>query len=333
MASLAYPLGCLQQPVCIRHAAAMTRVARAAVWVCALAAKVRRAPVSFSVGVSAVVSLALFLWSFWPVVPLAHRPGFLEAARFLDAHASSGTFVVVWPPHFASALDALPPGLQAADAVPQEEPGNRRYTQLWLVGPRGFSSPPELASLPAPRRQSFGDVELAAFRYPDKTRVLFDLRRDLASTVVRLEGGAKTLACDQPLAPGGWACPGRPSWNRVYPVTLTAAGQPYASVWAHPVSRRTLVLDLGERTLGSRIELQAALDDRALARGAADVQVVLEVGDQSFSLLRSNQRGIAELAVPTEPGSTRIVRLRISTANDGRRHLGVNLRLLTEAQL
>jgi hypothetical protein len=268
-------------------------------------------------------------WSHRPVTPLTRRPGFAEAAVHAAAHADAGTFVVVWPPHESAALAALPATLHAADAVPEEPARSRRWTRILVLGAAGFASPPELAAAAAEPRQRFGDVELAPFAWAAGDRVLFDLRTDLGRARVRLTGAAGDLACDAPRDGGGFGCPGRPEWNRVAPERLRVLGEDWPCVWAHPVADHVLVLDLGTVQLGDRLELEAALSDAAASTpGGAPVQLELAIpGVATKVLWRSNQAGIERLVVPT-PHVTAPVRLSVRTAYDGRRHLGVNLRIV-----
>jgi hypothetical protein len=110
---------------------------------------------------------------------------------------------------------------------------------------------------------------------------------------------------------------------------LKADGRDWPAVWAHPVSGRELVIDLGRRKLWDRVEVEAALHDKVTGGQRATVAIGLEVeGIGSRRLVRTDARGVVKATLPTPRGQTAPVRLRITTANDGRRHLGVNLRIL-----
>jgi hypothetical protein len=106
-------------------------------------------------------------------------------------------------------------------------------------------------------------------------------------------------------------------------------GRDWPAVWAHPVDGRELLIDVGPRELWDRVEVEAALHDNATGGRRATVAVDLEVeGIGSRRLLRTDVRGVVRTALPTPRGQTAPVRLRITAASDGRRHLGINLRIL-----
>jgi hypothetical protein len=267
--------------------------------------------------------------SFWPVTPLAEQAGFDEAVAWLVRETDPQSLVVVWPPEQARALAALPPGLRAADAVPAVPAERRQFLTLHVLGPAGFASPPELRDATPVDRRRFGAVEVGYWRYAGNDRVDFDLRAGLAETIVRLDG-PEGVACNQARPDGGFACPGRPEWNHVAPTSLRVDGEEWPCVWMHPVSGHDLVVDLGERTLFDRVEVEAALhDDAVTTPGGAAVVIRLEVeGLPLQRLTRTNNRGIARLTLPTVPHTRQRVRLVVSTTNDGRRHLGLNLRIV-----
>jgi hypothetical protein len=91
-----------------------------------------------------------------------------------------------------------------------------------------------------------------------------------------------------------------------------------------------LVIDLGERHLWDRVEVEAALADAVVSsRAGASVVLQLEVGGAGTRRLsRTNRPGIARTSLPTERGSTGHVRLLVTTTHDSRRHLGINLRIV-----
>ncbi|MEE8409909.1 MAG: hypothetical protein V3T05_09905 [Myxococcota bacterium] len=270
--------------------------------------------------------------SMWPATPLAQRHGFAEAMAFAEATTRNGTggFVVVWPPSQAAALAELPASLTAADAVPIETEGRRRYLRILVVGPAGFDDLPELADAPVQSRRRFGDVEVATHVYEGGDRVAWDLRDYLRQARVSLSGPEWNIACDAERPDGGWGCPGRPQWNHVGPTSLTVDGRDWDCVWAHPLSLHRLVIDLGELELWDRIEVEIALSDDAVSLpGGASVTALLEVdGVGTRRLMRSNGRGIARVSMPTQRGTKAAARLVITTGNDGRRHIGVNVRIV-----
>jgi hypothetical protein len=290
----------------------------------------RRAPLLWSAWLVAVLSLVAQIRSLSPVEPLSETPGFVEAAEYLERQAGAGTFVVVWPPEQAAALAALPASLAAADAVPVEPFDKRRYLHILVVGPLGFSTPPELAGATLGERRRFAGVEVGSFTWAASDRVDFDLRASLADVRIYLRGREHNVECNAARPGGGWSCPGRPPWNHVAPTHLSVEGHDWPSVWAHPVGGHELVLDLGERHLWDRIEVESALADAAASSPAgASVVLQLEVsGAGTRRLSRTNRPGIARTSLPTKRGSTAHVRLRVTTANDSRRHLGINLRIV-----
>lgn len=275
-------------------------------------------------------SVVVFAASFWPETPLVERRGFSEAVAFLTANAAAGTFVVVWPPQLAEALDHLPASLVAADAVPIESEGRRTYLHFLVVGPRGVGAPPELERASMRARRSFGEIDVVELEYAAGDRVDFDLRARLEDVRVSLVQGESTIVCDVRRPDGGWACPGRPDWNHVGPSSLKVEGRDWAAVWAHPVSGSQLIIDAGELPLWDRVELEAAFSDEAAAMpGGATVEITLEVeGVGTRRLSRVNRRGIIEVEMPTARGGKAHVRVLITTVNDGRRHLGINLRTI-----
>ncbi len=269
-------------------------------------------------------------------VRLAESEGFAEAARHLVA--ASPDFTVVWPPHAAAALGALPPKLRAADAVPFEPADQRRYLRLAVIGPAGFDDPPELANAsPEPRRR-FADVEVGIYGYPVADRILFDLRGSLSGVAVSLRGPEHQVRCDRARRDQGWDCPGRPAWNHVAPTNLRVEGRDWACVWAHPLSNHDLVIDLGRQPLGDHLLLEAALsDDAATTPNGAAVSLRLEVQPESGSpftriLRRTNQAGIGVFDVATSGLGHGTVQLVIRTSRDARRHLGVGLRIVERGE-
>jgi hypothetical protein len=267
--------------------------------------------------------------SHWPVSPLADRPGWRAAVASLSSRVGSDSFVVVWPPEQAAALAELPPSLRAADAVPVESPQRRRYLSIFVIGPVGFDSPPELAGA-RPSRERFDEVEVGTFVFATGDRVVFDLRSELEQAAVQFRSQSEALRCDRRRPDGGWSCPGRPDWNHVAPTTITVSGSDWPCVWAHPATGHDLVIDLGPRALADRVELEAAMRDDAVAGPyGASVNIRLEVdGAGSRRLAVPNRRGIVSTTVRTKPGRVAGVRAIITTPNDGRRHLGINLRLV-----
>lgn len=279
----------------------------------------------------ALVALVLVLLSVRPVAPLAQRAGWNAAVEYLASSFEPADFVVVWPPEQAAALVELPPALRAADAVPVELPAARRYLRILVVGPAGFGTPPELGDAKAERRR-FDEVEVGEFVYSGHERVAFDLRSNLGQATVELRMRDKTIACDQRRQDGGWGCPGRPEWNRVAPASLVAGTDTWPCVWAHPVSDSELVIDLGPQTLFDRVELDAAIANSAVATAnGAPVRLRLDVdGVGSRALLVPNRRGIVSTSLQTGSSRTARIRVVITTANDSRRHLGINLRLVED---
>ncbi len=289
----------------------------------------RAAPRLWAVGAVALFSLVSFVHSMRPVRPLSERPGFDAAVAHLRAATAPATFVVVWPPEQAAALGALPRELRAADAVPVETASQRSVLRVLVLGPSGFDAPPELAEASAGERVRFDEVEVAPFEWAGGDRIDFDLRAGLAGATIRLEGREHRVTCDQPRPDGGWACPGRPSWNHVAPTRLRVGGDDWPCVWSHPVTGHELIVDLGEHELWDRVELEAALHDDVTGVHGSTVVLRLEVdGAGSRRLTRTNQRGVARTVLPTVRGRRARVRVLITTANDSRRHLGVNLRIL-----
>ncbi|MBI5512027.1 MAG: hypothetical protein HY903_24985 [Deltaproteobacteria bacterium] len=290
----------------------------------------RRLPLTVAAWAIGVFALARSACSFWPVTALAERPGFAAARRYLETALTPDSFVVVWPPEHAAALAALPPALTAADAVPIENDHQRRYLHILVVGPSGFATPPELADVRAEARRRFDAVEVGAWRHPSGDRVLADLRTNLSQARVSVSGPTVNVACDQRRPDGGWDCPGQPPWNNVSPTTLRVDGAAWPCVWAHPRAQHELAIDLGDQILGDRVELEAALaDDAATTPGGAPVTLRLEVAGVGTSpLSRTNAAGVARANLPTPRGQRRNVRVVISTGSDGRRHLGVNVRVV-----
>lgn len=290
----------------------------------------RLVPRLWAAWIVGAVSLLLVVSSLWPVTPLAQRDGFAEAVAFVDSEAGSDAFVVVWPPTLAAALAELPAGLNASDAVPFETNDSRRHLRVILLGPAGFDTPPELDKSLLTTRRRFGDLEVATHTYEGGDRVAWDLRAELSQVRLSLSGPEWNVTCDAARADGGWYCPGRPKWNHIGPASLTVAGQAWDCVWAHPIAGHALVIELGQRTLLDRIEVEMALSDGAAALpGGASVLAVLEVdGVGTRRLNRSNARGIARVSLPTKRGTKAAMRLTITTSNDGRRHIGVNVRLV-----
>ncbi|MFC1610753.1 ArnT family glycosyltransferase [Myxococcota bacterium] len=241
-----------------------------------------------------IVSLGLVVCSLWPLRPLSDLAGLDRAVAYLEKKSDAATFVVVWPPERAEkALSTLPPSLQAADAVPVEPPNRRHYLQLLVIGPAGFDSPPELEDAEELERQRFDEVEVGSFVWAGGDRIDFDLRSHLAQTRVELRGPTHNVQCNVARPDGGWSCPGRPGWNHVRPAALQVENNDWSCVWAHPVTGHDLILDLGERDLWDRVEVEAALADPAAASPAgASVQILLEVeGVGSRRLIRTNRRG------------------------------------------
>jgi hypothetical protein len=271
---------------------------------------------------SSAFGLCLFIRSVWPLTPLTEEAGFAAAVDFVRGRASPDDLVLIWPPEQAAALSALPPGLTATDAVPASSARSaRRYL---VLGPVGYSEPPELALAEREPRQRFSSVEVGVYRFDPGGGAVFDLRQELGRATVGLEG-MTALVCTERYR-GGVRCPGRPEWNRVTPEVLTADGEPWPAVWAHPVAGRPLVIDLGTLELSDELELEAGLADAAVTQPGATVVVRLEIdGTLVRTLTRTNERGVTRIRVPTSR-EAKPVRLVISTDDDGRRHLGVNLR-------
>jgi len=279
----------------------------------------------------ALVSLGSFVCSMVPTPPRTERDGFAAAMADVPRENGPGTFVVVWPPEYAAALAALPPELAAADAVPAETNNKRSYLKILTLGPAGFDPPPELDSADSNERVRFDDIEVTTHQWTSGDRIDFDLRAGLAEVAVQLHGREHHIDCNQARADGGWACPGRPGWNHVAPTHLRVEGDDWPCVWAHPVTGHDLIFDLGERTLWDRIEVEAALHDDVTGAHGSSVVVKLEVdGVGSRRITRTNNRGVAITMLPTTRGQKARVRLFVNTGNDGRRHLGVNLRILEE---
>jgi len=279
----------------------------------------------------ALLSLAALqgsLAAWLPQRPLAARSGFTGACDALRAEPAD--FVVVWPPTAAAALAALPADLRAADAVPLELPGRRRYRHIAVIGPAGFADPPELQGAAARPRQLFDEIELARFVYDGQPRILFDLRDAMGTLRVAMHNGAAVTPCDAP-GEGGWRCPGRPPWNHVAPTELRVQGRSWPCVWAHPVAGQTLVIEAREVPLGDEIELAAALSDGAANQpDGAWVDLLLEIeqgdGRVQHRMRRPQGAGIVTQRWPTLPGaSPATVRLQITTPRDAMRHLGINL--------
>jgi hypothetical protein len=293
----------------------------------------RRAPLLWGIWLTALFALVRLACSFWPVTPLAARPGFAPAVQALEATAGPDTLVVVWPPEVSGVLQALPKTLTATDAVPLEPDNRRRYLQILVLGPAGFDAPPELGGARAEPRRRFEAIEIAPFVFASQGRVLFDLRASLGDAKVSVHGPQVNVDCTTRRADQGWDCPGQPPWNNVSPAVLTVEGREWPCVWAHPFAGHELVLDLGERRLGDRVELEAALSDEAATTpdGAA-VQVRLDVaGVGTRSLSRSNKPGLLRDALVTPAGRTARITLTVTAPLDGRRHLGVGLRIVESA--
>jgi hypothetical protein len=86
----------------------------------------------------------------------------------------------------------------------------------------------------------------------------------------------------------------------------------------------------GKVYVGIKPTETAALSDLAAATpGGAAVAIQLEVeGAGVTRLTRTNDRGVARAVLATNRGATGGVRMVITTPQDGRRHLGINLRVL-----
>jgi hypothetical protein len=289
----------------------------------------RQAPLLAALWLAGLAALGLFARSFWPIHPLGGLTGFAPAVAAIDANRRPGSFVVVWPPAQASALDLLPRSWQAADAVPQEAAEHRRYVEIVVLSPAGAAMPPELAHTARLSHRLFDEVAVTTFRYAASARLLFDLRSELAHAAVWLEDASGRRACTQPEPSGGYACPGEPEWSKVTPTTITVEGRPWPGVWAHPRGDKTLVIALDHLSLGSALELEAALADEAVSGSGAPVTLRLAIGgEEERTLVRSEAPGVARLVVATLSGTQADARLAITTPNDSRRHLAVNLRLL-----
>jgi len=290
----------------------------------------RRAPLLWAAWALALFALTRLACSFSPTTPLAALPGFQEAAQSLVDAQGPDSIVVVWPPELSAALYALPAELRATDAPPIENSAARQYTRLFVLGPVGGATPPELADATLEGRKRFDDVEIVTVTYPTTTRVLFDLRSGIADAKVTLIGPPADVECNAPRADHGWDCPSQPPWNNVAPTVIRAGGVDWPCVWSHPIASRDLVIDLGERRLGDRVELEAALsDDAAATPNGAPVALRLEVeGVGEKVVTRSNAPGILRESIATTRGHAAHVRLHVTTTNDGRRHFGVNVRIV-----
>ena len=281
----------------------------------------RRAPLLWTVWLVTLVALGRLVASLWPEAPLALRPGFTAAVESLRTAQGSDSLIVIWPPSQSDALHALPTDLVATDAVPLETEDLRQYLRITVLGPTGFDAPPELRGASAEPRQRFEDVEVGSFVYPSQDRILFDLRTSIAEAKVGVHGPQANVECSTKRADQGWDCPGQPPWNNVSPTTLKVDGHDWPCVWAHPFGGHELVIDIGERLLGDRVELEAALSDDAVS-----------TQNGSSVITRSNGPGILRDGLATPRGRRARVQLIITAGSDGRRHLGVSLRLVESRQ-
>jgi hypothetical protein len=291
---------------------------------------VRDAPLLWATWLIALATLTRLGCSLWPETPLEARPGFASAVALLRSLQGRDSLVVVWPPSLSRAARVLPKDLLATDAVPLEPADARQYLRILVLGPKDFPTPPELAGAVAEPRRELDAIEVGVFTFPSQDRLLFDLRSGIGEATVSVRGPQTNVACTTPRADHGWDCPGQPPWNNISPTSLKVARTDWPCVWAHPVGDHEVVIDLGERVLGDRIEVEAALtDDAALTPNGSPISLRLEVdGVGAESLLRTNNSGVLRDTMPTPRGRKAGVRLVVSTTNDGRRHFGVNLRLV-----
>jgi len=271
-------------------------------------------------------------WSLRPLTPLEERAGFSAANRWLLQEQRPDTLVVVWPPALSRSVHALANGLSASDAVPLEPAKARTLTRFLVLGPRGVGAPPELADASQSERRHFEALDVLVLNYPVTERVRANLRDDLRAAQVALAGPTLNLPCTEPRPDGGWGCAGQPEWNYVGPASLQVEGKNWDCVWTHPRAGHTLRIDWGEHELGDRLVLEAALSDEA-ARTPQGATVEIKagwVGGQEVVLLRNNAAGITSRQLATPRGQRARVWASVSAPLDGRRHLGINLRLVDQ---
>jgi hypothetical protein len=166
--------------------------------------------------------------------------------------------------------------------------------------------------------------------------LLFDLFDQYRSAKMWIERppGTKKSTCDRPRAEGGFSCPGEADWLYLSPRTLRVSGASADCVWAHPTTGGIVVIELPVELVpeGRRVSLilEAALDDSAVGGDGVPVENLIRQGERELGrVIVPNRVGWFRGTFELEPGQP--VEIRISTANDGRRHHCVRARIQERA--
>ncbi|NOZ88024.1 MAG: hypothetical protein GXP49_17545 [Deltaproteobacteria bacterium] len=150
-----------------------------------------------------------------------------------------------------------------------------------------------------------------------------DFMTMLAQAKVYLEAGKKREACDN-WQGGNWYCKG-PKWNHVGPVEQVVAGKQRVCIWAHPRSKKNLVISFDSVDTGKNLnELKGGFglsDAAATTPGGMPVRFSISIdGKSMFSKTIPNRIGWYEYKVPLGNQGRHRVDFVVYTGMDGKRH-------------
>lgn len=274
-------------------------------------------------GLGVAIGAELFVALRPPLAPVPAED-LAQAAAFVVDHAEAGE-PVVHSPLFAP---EILPALGSLAARPDLPPPALRRRRIWIIDRAGVEM--YVSDTQARETQArFGDVHVwtaePSAAADAEGGPLFDLRRDLAPGMMRVEREGQVVSrCGRTRSAGGYACPGQPEWIYAAPHQQVIGGVERACVWAHPITDASVVFELpaqpdpGEARL--RLTVGAGLSDVAVATpdGRPVRTVIRAPGRAPRTLTVPNRRGWYEETLEISPGAP--VELEITTPFDGVRH-------------
>jgi hypothetical protein len=249
-----------------------------------------------------------------------------SAANWLGARVQPGDAVVVTPRWNLDRLRFFEglgiPVLAGSDGDAALAAGFRR---VWVIFRAGWPRPP---GPPAVETQAVDGLRLelvqrASGSGPERRSIALDLF-SRARAVVRDQAGTRT-----PCSREAWRLRCGPAdWQWVGPHVLRVQGVERDCLWAHPISRKTISIELPGVPLRGNLALTTLLSEQATARKAgAPIEVVVRVAGRPIARFQHGfSTPVLRQEIRTPPGPAD-VQLDISVEHDGMSHFCLDLEL------
>lgn len=212
-----------------------------------------------------------------------------------------------------------------ADVVDAHTPGRYRRIYLWVEPDAENELAKWLSVLPPPQLDEMaGRIRVLGFDLGSPL-ARFDFRERIGEGEVWVldESKGSSVRCDQARVEG-WACPGRPPWQRVTREWSLATENGVDALWVHPPKAgETLKLQWSGVPIGARLILQSGHTRKGAekAKAAVDIEVWV-AGEKAASVARSPEFSYRTEIIDTSKwnGGNHDVTFRFSSTNNGSNH-------------